>query len=131
MKEKEVARRKEAVVRAMGPTGEIVRRSLLKRMIRHKKGCQTCARGDGHPAWVLTVNYPGGRNKQIGIRSVPACHRGTRFQLAMSARLGIQRVLFSGGFGLGERRGECDGYQNRKFHVACLLVLFACIVHLQ
>ena len=68
MKETEVLRQRDAVVRSVGPISEIVRGSLLQRTIRHKKGCQTCARGDGHPALVLTINYPGGRNKQISIR---------------------------------------------------------------
>ena len=49
------------------PTG-ILRGSLLERTIRHKKGCRTCAEGGGHPAWILSVNYPGGRNKQISLR---------------------------------------------------------------
>jgi len=68
MKLKEALRRRDTLVRAIGQPGEIVRGSLLKRTIRHKKGCQTCARGAGHPAWVLSINYAGGRNKQISIR---------------------------------------------------------------
>ena len=68
MKLNKVARQRDALARAIGQPGEIVRGSLLNRTIRHKKGCQTCARGDGHPVWVLSINYPGGRNKQISIR---------------------------------------------------------------
>jgi hypothetical protein len=68
MKEKEVLRRRDALAKAIGKPEEIVRGSLLQRTIRHKKGCQTCARGEGHPAWVLSINYPGGRNKQISLR---------------------------------------------------------------
>jgi hypothetical protein len=47
---------------------EILRGSLLERTIHHKQGCAKCARGEGHPALVLTVNYPGGRNQQISVR---------------------------------------------------------------
>jgi hypothetical protein len=67
MNAKQVVRQRDALAKAIGPPGEIVRGSLLHRTIRHKKGCLTCARGDGHPVWVLSINYPGGRNKQISI----------------------------------------------------------------
>ena len=68
MKAKETLRQRDTLARLIGRPTEIVRGSLLERTIRHKKGCQTCARGEGHPAWVLSINYPGGRNKQISIR---------------------------------------------------------------
>jgi len=48
-------------------TTEILRGSLLHRHIRHRSGCSTCAEGPGHPVWVLTVTYPGGRTKQISL----------------------------------------------------------------
>ena len=68
MTAKEKQRKRDSLVRAIGEPGEIIRGSLLERTIWHKKGCQTCARGEGHPALVLSINYPGGRNKQISIR---------------------------------------------------------------
>ena len=68
MKRKEALRQRDTLSRAVGQPSEIVRGSLLQRTIRHNKGCQTCARGQGHPAWVLSINYPGGRNKQISLR---------------------------------------------------------------
>jgi len=49
-------------------TTEILRGSLLRRRIRHRSGCSTCATGKGHLVWVLTVSYPGGRTKQISLR---------------------------------------------------------------
>ena len=45
--------------------GDILRGSLLHRKTFHTKGCAKCARGIGHPQWVLNVNYPGGKNRQI------------------------------------------------------------------
>ena len=48
-------------------TTEILRGSLLHRRIRHRSGCAVCADGGGHPVWVLTVSYPGGRTKQISL----------------------------------------------------------------
>jgi len=68
MKEKEARRQRDQLARSIVPPAEIVRGSLLERTIWHKKGCQTCARGEGHPALVLSINYAGGRNKQISIR---------------------------------------------------------------
>jgi hypothetical protein len=68
MKSVDAMRRRDRLARAVGPPAEILRGSLLERTIRHKKGCQTCANGGGHPACVLSINYPGGRNKQISIR---------------------------------------------------------------
>jgi len=52
---------------ALPSTTEILRGSLLRRHIRHRSGCAVCARGKGHLVWVLTVSYPGGRNKQISL----------------------------------------------------------------
>src|SRR5438034_6485355 len=52
---------------ALPSTSEILRGSLLHRRIRHRSGCAVCARGKGHLVWVLTVSYPGGRNKQISL----------------------------------------------------------------
>lgn len=52
---------------ALPSTPEILRGSLLHRRIRHRSGCAVCAKGPGHPVWVLTVSYPGGRTKQISL----------------------------------------------------------------
>ena len=52
---------------ALPSTTEILRGSLLHRHIRHRTGCAVCARGPGHPVWVLTVSYPGGRTRQISL----------------------------------------------------------------
>jgi hypothetical protein len=68
MKVRETLRQRDRLVHAIGQPSEIVRGSLLERTIWHKKGCQTCANGGGHPALILSINYPGGRNKQISIR---------------------------------------------------------------
>ena len=60
--------RRDLIADSIGAPTEILRGSLLQRTIRHKKGCRTCAEGGGHPAWILSINYPGGRNKQISLR---------------------------------------------------------------
>lgn len=68
MKSEEAIKRRNKLAGSIESPGEILRGSLLQRTIWHKTGCQTCARGEGHPAWVLSINYAGGRNKQISIR---------------------------------------------------------------
>jgi hypothetical protein len=47
---------------------EVLRGSLLQRMLHHSSGCLKCARGEGHPLWVLTVGYPGGKTRQVSLR---------------------------------------------------------------
>ena len=68
MKYKDTVRQRDKLADTISAPAEILRGSLLKRTIRHKKGCGTCAEGGGHSAWILSVNYPGGRNKQISLR---------------------------------------------------------------
>jgi len=55
------------LVASLPSSTEILRGSLLHRQIRHRSGCTVCAEGGGHPVWVLTVTYPGGRTKQISL----------------------------------------------------------------
>lgn len=67
MNHKDAARQRDRIVKSLGSSAEIIRGSLLQRTIRHKSGCPKCAGGGGHPVWVLTITYPGGRNKQISL----------------------------------------------------------------
>jgi hypothetical protein len=48
--------------------GDVLRGSLLERTIHHSTGCPKCARGEGHPLWVLNVGYPGGKTRQLSLR---------------------------------------------------------------
>jgi hypothetical protein len=60
--------RSEKLVERLPVTGELLRGTLLERVIRHKSGCAKCARGEGHTVHVLTVSYGGGRTQQISVR---------------------------------------------------------------
>lgn len=53
------------LLRDLPDLGDILRGSLLQRIIRHRQGCPKCERGEGHPVSVLTVTYPGGRMRQV------------------------------------------------------------------
>ena len=61
-------RARQKLVERLPVTGELLRGSLLDRIVRHTSGCPKCARGEGHAVSVLTVSYPGGRTRQISVR---------------------------------------------------------------
>lgn len=67
MKQETILKARAKLAALPASTTEILRGSLLHRHIRHRSGCAVCARGKGHPVWVLTVSYPGGRTKQISL----------------------------------------------------------------
>lgn len=68
MNQKEVLDKRRKLLASLPAPDEILRGSLLERTVRHRQGCARCERGEGHKVLVLTVTYPGGRNKQISIR---------------------------------------------------------------
>jgi hypothetical protein len=53
---------------------DVLRGSLLQRIIRHGTGCPKCDRGEGHPVAVLAVGYPGARIRQICLRKEQVAH---------------------------------------------------------
>lgn len=73
------------------PLDDLLRGSLLERHTFHPPAisCSSCASGKGHRQWVLNVNYPGGKTRQITLHpdQVPQVRR----QIANLARL--RRIL--------------------------------------
>jgi len=69
MKHTRVAQARDRVLEGLPDLREIVRGSLFKRTIRHRQGCPKCQAGDGHPMWILTVGYRGGRTRQRSLRA--------------------------------------------------------------
>ena len=67
MKHKQIPEARAKLAAAIPSTTLLLRGSLLHRCIRHRSGCATCADGGGHPVWVLTISYPGGRTRQISL----------------------------------------------------------------
>jgi hypothetical protein len=67
VKHKKIPEARAKLAAALPSTTEILRGSLLHRRIRHRSGCAVCAKGPGHPVWVLAVSYPGGCTKQISL----------------------------------------------------------------
>jgi hypothetical protein len=66
---KEIIRRRDKLASSLSDMEEVLRGSLLERTVHHSSGCPKCARGEGHPLWVLNVNYPGAKTRQLSLRS--------------------------------------------------------------
>jgi hypothetical protein len=64
-----ILRARQQLIDELPITGELLRGSLLERVLRHKEGCASCARGgEGHRVAVLTVGYAGRRTRQLSVR---------------------------------------------------------------
>jgi hypothetical protein len=99
MRRKRLAKRERLLAR-LPVTGELLRGSLLERTIRnHARNCAKCASGEGHRLSLLTVSYPGGRTRQLSLRSemVPLVRRWLanyqRLKAAIEAICEIKRDL--------------------------------------
>ena len=68
MTREQATRKRDKLAAKLSFAKEVLRGSLLQRTIHHSSGCLKCARGEGHPLWVLTVGYPGGKNRQVSLR---------------------------------------------------------------
>ena len=71
------AKRQDQLLGDLLDVRDILRGSLLQRMIRHRQGCPKCERGEGHPVSVLAVTYPGRRIRHISLSAeqVPQVRR--------------------------------------------------------
>ena len=74
MKHYALARRRDLLAARLPDATQVLRGSLLHRVIRHRTGCAVCERGEGHPVAVLAVGYPGGRTRQISLRKEQVPH---------------------------------------------------------
>ena len=77
-------RKRDRLAAQLSSASEVLRGSLLERTVRHSSGCLKCARGGGHPLWVLTVGYPGGKTRQLSLRpgQIPQVRRALqRYQI--------------------------------------------------
>lgn len=77
MTRKQAIQRRDKLTSRISNLSEVLRGSLLERTVHHASGCPKCARGEGHPLWVLNVNYPGGQTRQLSLRAeqVPQVRR--------------------------------------------------------
>jgi hypothetical protein len=68
MTRKRMIDRRDKLATQVANLGDVLRGSLFQRTVHHSSGCPKCARGDGHPLWVLNVGYPGGKTRQVSLR---------------------------------------------------------------
>jgi hypothetical protein len=68
MTREQALRKREKLATRLSPAIGVLRGSLIERTIHHTSGCHKCARGEGHPLWVLTVGYPGAKTRQLSLR---------------------------------------------------------------
>src|ERR1700727_820489 len=68
MTRKQAVAKRDKLLGQVTDLGGVLRGSLLERTTFHSSGCPKCARGEGHPQWVLNVNYPGAKNRQLSLR---------------------------------------------------------------
>lgn len=68
MKHSQTVRKRDRLAARLPDARQILRGSLLERIIRHRTGCPKCDRGEGHPVAVLAVGYSGGRTRQISLQ---------------------------------------------------------------
>jgi hypothetical protein len=69
MTRKQAIQRRDKLTSRLSDLDGVLRGSLLERTVHHTSGCPKCARGEGHPLWVLNVNYPGGQTRQLSLRA--------------------------------------------------------------
>ena len=69
MKQLTALQARHKLLRTLPDPTRILRGSLLKRIIRHRRGCRVCRRGKGHTVWVVTVSYKGGKTRQLSIHA--------------------------------------------------------------
>jgi hypothetical protein len=70
--------KRDRLAATLARCGDVLRGSLLERTTFHSSGCPKCVRGEGHPQWVLNVNYPGAKTRQLSLRpeQVPEVREG-------------------------------------------------------
>ena len=104
MKHKSLSQQHRRLLRDLPDLGLILRGSLLERSIRHRTGCPKCDRGGGHPVWVLSVGYPGGRTQ---VRQWLDNYRELKTTLEALCELN-QQLLLDERSEAGPRRQTCD-----------------------
>ncbi len=68
MTREQATRKRDKLAATLNHCGDVLRGSLLERTTFHSSGCPKCSRGEGHPQWVLNVNYPGAKTRQLSLR---------------------------------------------------------------
>ena len=68
MTRERTVQKRDKLAATLNHCGDVLRGSLLQRTTFHSSGCPKCVRGEWHPQWVLNVNYPGAKTRQLSLR---------------------------------------------------------------
>ena len=68
MTREKAVQKRDRLAATLDHCGDVLRGSLLQRTTFHSSGCPKCLRGEGHPQWVLNVNYPEAKTRQLSLR---------------------------------------------------------------
>jgi hypothetical protein len=99
MTREQAIRKRDKLATQLSSASGVLRGSLLQRTVHHSSGCAKCARGEGHPLWVLTVGYPGGKTRQVSLRpeQVPQVRKAIEdyrdFKQALEAISEVNQLL--------------------------------------
>ena len=111
MTREQAVRKRDKLAARLASASGVLRGSLLQRTVHHSSGCSKCARGEGHPLWVLTVGYRGGKTRQVSLRpeQVPLVRRAIEdyrdFKQTLEAISELNQVLL---------RLERDEFKERE-----------------
>src|SRR5216684_3602414 len=85
-------RKRDKLAASLTDCGNVLRGSLLQRTTFHSGGCPKCVRGEGHPQWVLNVNYPGAKTRQLSLRPEQVPQVRQALQRYRQAKETLQRL---------------------------------------
>jgi predicted nucleic acid-binding Zn ribbon protein len=112
-----ISKQRGELIRDLPDLSDILRGSLLQRIIRHRQGCPKCQRGEGHPVAVLAVSYPGPgpRIRQISLRQEQVAEVRRQLENFQRLKAGLeqicelnQKALRPDTAGLKSRRSQRD-----------------------
>jgi hypothetical protein len=91
---KQMANRVPKLLASLPPLDALLRGSLLERHTFHPAAvsCATCASGQGHLQWVLNVNYPGAKNRQLTLHPEQVPHVRRQLQNLERVRQILERI---------------------------------------
>jgi hypothetical protein len=113
MTREQAIRKREKLAAQLSSPSDVLRGSLLQRTLHHSSGCLKCARGEGHPLWVLTVGYPGGKTRQLSLRPDQVPHVRKALALYRNCKRSLEAISELNQFLLRLDREESKA-QERK-----------------
>jgi hypothetical protein len=93
-RQKQTAARIPKLLASLPPLDALLRGSLLERHTFHPStlSCATCASGQGHLQWVLNVNYPGAKNRQLTLHPKQVPHVRRQLQNLERVRQVLEQI---------------------------------------